>query len=172
VLNEVSPDAPLAFDTVRTTEGEPIAFAGGSAWAIPSGTENAGAACRWARAMTSVDAWRAAADARLAVREEEGKPFTGILTGNSVADEEIREMVTSGGEPWDSGVEAMYEANDNTVSMPANPADAEFEQAMQDAVNSVLNGEATPEEALAEAQETAQSALDEGWAKLEDRDEE
>lgn len=170
VLNEVSPDAPLAFDTVRTTEGEPIAFAGGSAWAIPSGTENAAAACRWARAMTSVDAWRAAADARLAVREEEGKPFTGILTGNTVADEEIREMVTSGGEPWDSGIEAMYEANDNTVSMPANPADAEFEQAMQDAVNSVLNGEATPEEALAKAQETAQSALDEGWAKLEERD--
>lgn len=171
VLNEVSPDAPMAFDTVRTTEGEPIAFAGGSAWAIPSGTENAAAACRWARAMTSVEAWQAAADARLAVREEEGKPFTGILTGNSVADEEIRAMVTSGGEPWDSGVEAMYEANDHTVSLPANPADAEFEQAMQDAVNSVLNGEATPEEALADAQETAQKALDEGWENLESRDE-
>ena len=77
VLNEVSPDAPMAFDTVRTTSGEPIAFAGGSAWAIPSGTENAAAACRWAKAMTSVDAWRAAAEARLAAREEEGKPFTG-----------------------------------------------------------------------------------------------
>jgi multiple sugar transport system substrate-binding protein len=167
VLNEVSPDAPMAFDTVRTTEGEPIAFAGGSAWAIPSGTENAAAACRWARAMTSVEAWQAAADARLAVREEEGKPFTGILTGNSVADEEIQAMVTSGGEPWDSGVAAMYEANDHTVSLPANPADAEFEQAMQDAVNSVLDGEAAPEEALAEAQETAQQALDEGWENLE-----
>ena len=169
VLNEVSPDAPMAFDTVRTTSGEPIAFAGGSAWAIPSGTENAAAACRWAKAMTSVEAWRAAAEARLAVREEEGKPFTGILTGNSVADEEIRGMVTSGGEPWDAGIEAMYEANDHTVSLPANPADAEFEQAMQDAVNSVLNGEATPEEALAEAQETAQKALDEGWQTLEER---
>jgi multiple sugar transport system substrate-binding protein len=171
VLNEVSPDAPMAFDTVRTTDGEPIAFAGGSAWAIPSGTENAAAACRWARVMTSMDAWQAAAEARLAVREEEGKPFTGILTGNSVADEEIRGMVTSGGEPWDSGVEAMYEANDHTFSLPANPADAEFEQAMQDAVNSVLNGEATPEEALAEAQETAQQALDEGWENLESADE-
>jgi multiple sugar transport system substrate-binding protein len=42
---------------------------------------------------------------------------------------------------------------------------------MQDAVNSVLNGEATPEEALAEAQATAQEALDEGWEKLESRDE-
>ena len=171
VLNEVSPDAPLAFDTVRTTSGEPIAFAGGSAWAIPSGTENPAAACRWAKAMTSMDAWQAAADARLSLREDDGKPFTGILTGNTDADEAIREMVTSGGEPWDSGVEAMYEANDHAVSLPANPADAEFEQAMQDAVNSVLNGEATPEEALAEAQATAQEALDEGWEKLESRDE-
>jgi multiple sugar transport system substrate-binding protein len=169
VLNDVSPDAPMAFDTVRTTSGEPIAFTGGSAWAIPSGADNPEAACRWARVMTSTDAWRAAADARLSAREAEGKPFTGILTGNTVADEEIRGMVTSGGEPWDSGVAAMYEANDSGVAQPANPADAEFEDAMQSAVNKVLNGQATPEEALAEAQETAQEALDEAWAELEDQ---
>jgi multiple sugar transport system substrate-binding protein len=169
VLNDVSPDAPMAFDTVRTTSGEPIAFTGGSAWAIPSGADNAEAACRWARVMTSTDAWRAAADARLSEREAEGKPFTGILTGNTVADDEIQGMITSGGEPWDSGVAAMYEANANGVSQAANPADAEFEDAMQGAVNDVLNGEATPEEALAEAQETAQQALDEAWAELEDQ---
>ncbi|WP_350348034.1 extracellular solute-binding protein [Agromyces sp. G08B096] len=170
VLNDVSPDAPMAFDTVRGTDGEPIAFTGGSAWAIPSGGDNPEAACRWARAMTSTDAWRAAAEARLAARDAEGKPFTGILTGNQVADEEIQGMVTGGGEPWDSGVEAMYEANDHAVAMPANPADAEFEDAMQDAVNRVLNGQAEPEEALAEAQEKAQKALDDAWAELEDGD--
>ena len=168
VLNDVSPDAPMAFDTVRGTDGEPIAFATGSAWAIPSGSDNPEAACRWARAMTSMDAWRAAAEARLSAREDEGKPFTGILTGNETADEEIRGMVTSGGEPWDSAVAAMYDANDNAVSQPANPADAEFKDAMQDAVNKVLNGQATPEEALAEAQKTAQKALDEAWAEIED----
>jgi multiple sugar transport system substrate-binding protein len=168
VLNDVSPDAPMAFDTVRTTSGEPIAFTGGSAWAIPSGGDNPEAACRWARVMTSTDAWRAAADARLSAREAEGKPFTGILTGNTVADDEIEGMITSGGEPWDSGVAAMYEANDHGVAQPANPADAEFEDAMQNAVNKVLNGQATAEEALAEAQETAQKALDDAWAEIED----
>ena len=167
VLNEVSPDAPMAFDTVRTTDGEPIAYATGSAWAIPSGSDNPEAACRWARVMTSVDAWRAAADARLTLREEEGLPFTGILTGNTVADGEIEGMTTADEEPWSSGVEAMYEANANTFSLPANPADAEFEDAMFEAVNSVLNGEAEPADALAEAQETAQAALDDGWAELE-----
>ncbi|MDY0911107.1 extracellular solute-binding protein [Microbacterium sp. CFBP9034] len=168
VLNDVSPDAPLAFDTVRDTSGAPIAYASGSAWAIPSGTANPGAACRWARVMTSPEAWQTAAQARIDVRTEEGKPFTGILTGNAEADAAIQGMVTEGGEPWDTGIAKMYEANEATFSLPANPADAEFKSALQDAVNSVLNGQASPEEALAEAQQKAQTALDEGWAKLEE----
>ena len=167
VLNEVSPDAPMAFDTVRTTDGDPIAYATGSAWAIPSGSDNPEAACRWARAMTSVDAWRAAADARLSARNDAGLPFTGILTGNTVADEEIKGMTTADEEPWASGVAAMYDANDHTFSLPANPADAEFEDAMFEAVNSVLTSGADPAEALAKAQKTAQKALDDGWAELE-----
>ncbi|MDN3310376.1 extracellular solute-binding protein [Microbacterium oryzae] len=168
VLNDVSPDAPLEFDTVRDHDGEPIAYASGSAWAIPSGAENPQAACRWARAMTSLDAWLAAAQARLDLREEEGKPFTGILTGNAEADEQIHDMTTSGGEPWDSGIAAVYEANEHTFSLPANPADAEFEAAMNDAINDVLSGDAEAADALAQAQETAQQALDDAWATVEE----
>ena len=170
VLNDVSPDAPLTFDTVRDLSGQPLAYASGSAWAIPSGSDNPQAACRWARVMTSVDAWKAAAQARVELREQEGKPFTGILTGNADADTEIQGMVTSGGEPWDTAVSKMYEANDHTFSLPANPADAEFKAALQDAVNSVLNGKAEPADALAKAQDTAQQALDDAWAKLESDD--
>ena len=67
-----------------------------------------------------------------------------MLTGNAEADEIIQGMVTSGGEPWDTAVAKMYEANDSTFALPANPADAEFKTALQDAVNSVLNGQASP----------------------------
>jgi multiple sugar transport system substrate-binding protein len=169
VLSDVSPDAPMAFDTVRDRSGETLAYASGSSWAIPSGSENPEAACRWARAMTEVSSWEAAAQARADARAAEGKPFTGILTGNTDADEAIQAMVTSGGEPWDSAVAAIYEANEHTFSMPANPADAEFESAMQDAVNSVLNGQAEPADALADAQQNAQEALDEAWAEIEER---
>ncbi len=167
VLNDVSPDAPMAFDTVHDRSGQTIAYASGSAWAIPSGSKNPQAACRWARVMTSLDAWEAAAQARIDGREKDGKPFTGILTGNAKADQAIQDMVTPGGEPWDTAVQKMYEANDNTFSLPANPADAEFKTAVQDAVNSVLNGQASPEDALAKAQQTAQQALDDAWAKLD-----
>lgn len=167
VLNDVSPDAPLAFDTVRDRQGTPLAYASGSAWAIPVGSGNPEAACRWARVMTSTDAWTAAAEARIAARDADGKPFTGLLTGNAAADEAIRGMVTDGGEPWDAAVDAMYEANDHAFSLPANPADAEFTTAVQDAVNSVLNGQAEPADALARAQQSAQSALDEAWDRVE-----
>jgi len=169
VLNDVSPDADLAFDTFRGLDGEPLAWASGSAWAIPKGSPQAEAACRMAKTMTETDSWVAAAEARVAEREKSGGLFTGILTGNNKADDAVREMIKpSGEEKWDSAVTAMYEANDHTFAMPANPAGEEFEAAWQDAVNRVLNGQQEPEVALKQAQEEAQAALDEAWAKFDD----
>nr|WP_240646059.1 ABC transporter substrate-binding protein [Georgenia sp. SYP-B2076] len=165
VLNDVSPDAPMVFDTVRDRQGQPLALAGGSAWAIPADTDNPAAACRWARVMTEVDTWLAAADARKSARDAEGKPFTGLLTGSAAADEAVRALVEPSGSPvWDAAVAAMYEANEGAVALPANPADAEFKTAWEDAVNRVLGGEAEPKASLDQAQEEAQSALDEAWA--------
>jgi multiple sugar transport system substrate-binding protein len=170
VLNDVSPDATITFDTVRDTQDQPMAFAGGSAWAIPAGSDNPAAACRFARTMTEVDAWMAAAQARIDIRAEEGKPFTGILTGNEVADEKVHALVEStGSAQWDSAIEAMYEANENTFAMPPNPADAEFKTIWQDAVNRVLNGQDTASDALADANTKAQEALDKAWADIEDK---
>jgi multiple sugar transport system substrate-binding protein len=169
VLNDVSPDAPMAFDTFRTTEGEPLAFASGSAWAIPKGSPNPEAACRYAATMTETDSWIKAAEARQKLREEEGGLFTGLLTGNVEADEQIRGMIEpSGDAKWDTAVEKMNEANENTFAMPANPAGEEFEAAWQDAVNRVLNGQQEPQEAMAQAQEEAQQALDEAWAEWDE----
>lgn len=167
VLNDVSPDAPMAFDTVRTPEGEPIAFAGGQAWAVPAGGENGTAACRYATTMTAVDSWVAAAEERKSAREDEGGVFTGVLTGNTVADEEIRGLLGDAEDPWQQGIDAMYEANEAAVSMPANPADAEFTRIWTDAINDVLAGGTEPADALAGAQEEAQAALDEAWAEVD-----
>lgn len=166
VLNDVSPDAPMAFDTFMSTEGEPLAFASGSAWAIPKGSKNPEAACRFAKVMTQTESWVKAAEERVSMREKEGGTFTGVLTGNVEADEQIREMVKpSGDEKWDRAVEATYEANDHTFSLPANPAGEEFEAAWQDAVNRVLNGQQEPQAAMEQAQQEAQKALDDAWAE-------
>jgi multiple sugar transport system substrate-binding protein len=71
----------------------------------------------------------------------------------------------SGDQKWDQAIQATYEANDHTFSMPATPAGQEFESAWQDGVNRVLNGQQSPEEAMKQAQSEAQQALDEGWKK-------
>ncbi|MBT0994506.1 extracellular solute-binding protein [Cellulomonas sp. DKR-3] len=169
VLNEVSPDAPMAFDAFRTPAGDPLAYATGSAWAIPAGSGNPAAACRFAAVMTQQDSWLASARARAEAREADGLAFTGILTGNEKADQQIRdELVDVTDEPWASGVEAMYEANDHTFTLPANPADSEFKAAWQDAVNRVLNGQQDAAAAMAQAQEEAQAALDKAWARWDD----
>jgi multiple sugar transport system substrate-binding protein len=170
VLNDVSPDAPMAFDTVRDLQGEPIAWASGSAWAIPKGSPDPEAACRMARVMTETDSWMAAAEERASMRKEDGGLFTGILTANEDADEQIREMApTDGDSAWSQAVAAMYEANDHTFAMPANPAGDEFEQAWQDEVNKVLTGDKEPADALADAQQAAQDALDEAWATWDEK---
>lgn len=170
VLNEVSPDAPLTFDTFRTREDEPIAYASGNAWAVPKGSDNPEAACRFAKTMTMTESWVKAAEERIALREKDGGLFTGLLTGNAEADEEIRAMVKpSGEEKWDTAVQSIYEANDNSFTMPANPAGDEFETAWQDAVNRVLNGQQSPQEAMARAQTEAQAVLDEAWANWDEQ---
>ena len=141
VLNDVSPDAPMAFDTVERPQGDTLAYASGSAWAIPSGSaEPRGGVPLGARDDRRSMRGRRPPNARLEAREEEGKPFTGILTGNAEADELIQGMVTSGGEPWDTAVAKMYEANDNTFVAARESCRRRVQAALQDAVNSVLNG--------------------------------
>lgn len=173
VLEDVSPDVRLQFDAFRDRQGDPIAFAGGSAWGVPVNARDPQLACRYAVTMTSVDAWIAAAKARISAGTKTHKQFTGLLTANRAADARIERMALdqaaeqgrSSDDQWVQAVRAIYTANDHAVSAPANPAAAEFAKAWQDGVNSVLNGQATPEQAMARAQEVAQQALDAAWAE-------
>ncbi|MFF2623712.1 extracellular solute-binding protein [Oerskovia jenensis] len=170
VLNDVTPEIPLAVVPFVSQEtGDPISMATGSAWAVPSKSGNPEAACRFIKVMTETDSWYAAAKARFDARTAEGKPFTGLLTGNDVADDRIREdfVKPSGDAKWDAAVEATYEANDHLFYSPANPADVAFKKAWQGAVNRAIGGEQEPAAALAQAQKEAQEALDAAWAKRE-----
>lgn len=174
ILNDVSPQAPMAFDTVKSTAGEPLSYGSGSAWAIPAAGKNPQAACRYIKTMTETPSWLAAAEARATQREKDNKPFTGLFTANQQADEQIKAKYVDSSDalksPWKEAVAASYEANDASFSLPANPADAEFKQAWLDAVNRVLNGKATAAESLETAQQEAQRALDKAWQSLEKAD--
>jgi len=166
VLANVSPDAPVAFKAFQDREGNPLSYATGSAWAIPKGAKNPEAACVFMKTVTSPEAWIRAAQKRAELRAESGAINTGVYTGNILADEKIFSDIVkpSGDEKFDNGVQVILSLQDNAFGIPANPAGAQFRQAWVDAVNRVINGEQTPQEALDQAQQEAQAALDEAWA--------
>lgn len=167
VLAEVSPKAPVVARPFQTREGEPTTFATGSAWAIPDGAKNPDAACAFIRSMTEQDAWVAAARARAEARSAEGLPYTGTYTGNEAADEVIFSEVwePTGDARIDEAVQTVLDVQGEAFSTPASPAAAEVEEAWTTAVNRVLNGQQGAAEALAEAQQVAQSALDEAASR-------
>lgn len=168
VLADVSPDAPIAFLPFRDREGNPLSYSTGSAWAIPRGADNVDAACAFIKTVTSSDAWIRAAERRAELRAESGTLNTGVYPGNIPAEEAIFGEIVNVEDPvFAEGVDVILSLQENAFAVPANPAGSQFRQAWVDAVNRVINGEQAPQEALDQAQQEAQAALDEAWASQE-----
>ena len=162
VLAEASPDVDISVTPFKDRQGNPMTFATGSAWAIPKGAKNPTAACRFAKTMTEASTWVAAAKARSAARAKKNLPFTGLYSGNKVADEQVFGQVykPSGNAKFDDAVQTVLSVQDVAFATPPSPAGAEFQKAWQDAVNRVLAGQMEPAAAMERAQREAQAALD------------
>jgi multiple sugar transport system substrate-binding protein len=160
VLASSSPKVRITALQFRNLKGQPINYETGSAWAIPKGSKNPGAACTWARTMTSVSTWMAAARNRAALRKQSNQPYTGISTGNAIADADIyKQTYTSINPYFDEAVKKVLDVQRFSFGIPASPASAEFTQAWTDAVNRVLAGQQTPAQALNQAQKEAVNAI-------------
>jgi multiple sugar transport system substrate-binding protein len=147
-------------------QGQPLTYATGQAWAIPKGAKNPEAACEFAKTMTAADTWVAAAKARAEALRAEGGDYTGTYTGNQVADEKIFSEVY---QPVDDpqladAVQTILSLQDAAFALPPMAAGAEFKTAYTDAVTRVLEGRQSAQEAMAQAQQEAQAALDEAAA--------
>ncbi len=162
VMAENSPDAPVVARPFVTREGEPITLQDGNSWAITANSDNPDAACAYIASMVSTDAWVAAAEARQEERTAEGLPSTGVYTGNSEADEIIfGEIVDLAEFPqFQEMVDVTLEGQETAFGFPPSPAGQEFQDAVNDAVNRVISGDADVETALAEADQEAQAAID------------
>lgn len=162
VLADASPDAPLATRPFEDRNGDPVTFATGNAWAIPKGAKNPAAACAFVKTMTEKEAWVAAARATAEARAKDGKPYTGTYTGNRAADEVIFRDIwkPSGNKALDQAVRTVLAAQGSAFTTPASAASSEVKDAWFEAVNQVLAGKATPQQALGAAQQKAQAALD------------
>jgi multiple sugar transport system substrate-binding protein len=162
VLAENSPKVKLTVAPFQGVDGKPVDWITGNAWAIPAKSPNAEQSCKWIKTMTDSPSWVAAAKARAAARQKEGSPFGGIFTGNKKADEVIfRDVVKPSGNPaFDTALQTVVRTQEAGVAEPAMAAGEEFKAAWQDAVNRVLEGKQQPAQAMAQAQQQAQAALD------------
>jgi multiple sugar transport system substrate-binding protein len=162
VLASNTPDEKIDFAPFKDKSGNPISFSGGSTWAIPSSAKNKDAACAFMKEITLPDSWFAAAKVRADKRAADKKPFTGVYTGNKLADDKIfGQLVTeqTAGN-YLAGVKLVQETADVAFSLPPTGAAEQFQSIWQDAVNRVLNEGVSAQDALTQADEEAQSAID------------
>jgi multiple sugar transport system substrate-binding protein len=162
VFADNSPTERLTTKYFTNRRGGPITLFSGSGWAIPRGARDADLACKWMKAMTSVDAWTAVARNRLNARRRDNRAFTGLYTANTRADVKIFEDVyQSLGRPWyDDAVQKLVTASRYAFAVPASPGSAEVRQAYLDGINRALTGQQTAKQALDQAQREAQTAID------------
>ncbi|MFC7375867.1 ABC transporter substrate-binding protein [Brachybacterium sp. GCM10030268] len=158
VLTDFADAVELHAVPILGTDGTTIAFAGGSAFAVPTGAANPDAALAWALAVTSTDAWLKAGEAREAAVEEAGGINTGVFTGSPEADQQIREqfVAESGDADFDQAIGVYYDVLAEPRSTGPSPAGQQIQQALNDAVSAAMTGEKDVEQALADAQSTAQ----------------
>ncbi len=161
VLAGNSPDDEITVRPFVGQDGEVVTLADGNSWAIMANTENYDAACAFIAGMTHEEAWITAAETRAENRAAEGQPNTGVYSGNRAADEVIfGEIVDLSDYPqFEEAVQIVVDNQENAFGFPPSPAGEEFQQAVNDAVDRVINGEDI-ETALREADEEAQAAID------------
>ncbi|HEV2781141.1 MAG TPA: extracellular solute-binding protein [Actinophytocola sp.] len=156
-----SPDVDVTVLPFTDRSGTPVTTAGGQAWAIPKGAPHPEQACDFMVTMTATDTWVTAAKARRDALAKQNKPYSGTYTANRAADEKIFAEVYDGqsNKIIDAGVRVALSLQDKVFAWPANPAGAELLKVWESAVNRVLLGQQSPEQAMQQAQQEADTAI-------------
>lgn len=160
VLSNTKDKVSVAATPLKTADGKILGMAGGTALAIPKAAKNPSAACAWAVKVTSLDAWKAAGDARAQTVKTKNSINTGLFTGSPVADKAVRDahVVPSGNADFDQLIKTSYDALGNTFSFGGSAAGQSINDALNNAVAVTLSGEKQPDAALKDAQDTAMRA--------------
>ena len=161
VFSNNSPNADLVAKFFTNHKGGPITYFSGNAWVVPKGSKNKADACKYMKAVTSVNAWLIAAKKREAARKAQNSTFTGLYSANSVADAKTyNDVYQSFGHPqFDKAVQTLVHASKYGFELPANPGGQQFVDAYINAINRVLSGQQSAKAALNQAQKEAQTAI-------------
>ena len=164
----VAPD--LNFDVLPIrmrgsgADGQMVSFTGGNAWYITSGAKNPDAAWEFIKFLHSDETWLLGAKAVKEARIAEDRPYFPSLTGRKTADQiQIDEVYEPIGETFDKTVALLPEllSVSENREIAKSPVAGQLDDIMQnEGVEPALRGEVTVQEALDEANQSAQDAID------------
>ncbi|HEX8510077.1 MAG TPA: extracellular solute-binding protein [Propionibacteriaceae bacterium] len=163
VLTGTADEIKLSGVPFKAMDGQPLAVAGGTSFVIPTKSKNPAAACQWALALTSDEAWDKAAKARLdTIKKKPGSLFTGLFTGSITADKLIKDTYVkpTGNKGFDEAIAATYEVVTKGKSIGASPAGLQIQTELTNAAAAAMTGSKTPDQALKDAQTAALRAFD------------
>jgi len=162
VLSPYLDQVQLGAVPFKDKDGKPFSVTSGQAFVVPQGAKNPAAACAWALELTTLDAWKAAAEARSATLQKDGGLNTGLFTGSPEADQAIRSqyVVPTGNAGFDQVISTYYDVLGYGRTFGSSPAGQDIESELNNAVTATLLGDKSATEALADAQTAAQRAYD------------
>ncbi|QIG40052.1 extracellular solute-binding protein [Microbacterium sp. 4R-513] len=163
VLTPYAEKVQIGAVPLKTQDGDPFTVASGTSFVIPTSAKNPSAACAYALALTSKDAWEAAGKARDETTKADASRFginAGLFTGSPENDQSIREQYVKATDfpGFDQAINTYYDVTASGKSFGSSPAGQQIQTELQNAVTSALLGEKTAEEALKGAQEAATRA--------------
>lgn len=164
----VAPDMNFRLIPVRErgsgADGQITTYSGGNGWYITSGAKNPEAAWEYIKFMHTNETWRIGAEAVKALRQEQGNPYFPSLTGKTSVDKmQIEELYEPVSEAFDNAVEllpTLLEAS-TARELYRSPVGGQLEDIMlADAIKPALAGSASAQDALDNANQNAQDAID------------
>lgn len=168
-IASVAPDLNFVVMPVRERgsgpEGNMVSFVGGNSWYIPAGAKNPEAAWEYIKFMHTDETWMIGARAVKELREQEGtRPYIPSLTGSKTADQlQIEELYEPIAGPFDDAVQLFPEILEQSTNreIGKSPVAGQLDDIMTDeGVEPALRGEMSAQEALEQADQSAQDAID------------
>lgn len=166
IVARVAPD--LNFNVIpiqpNGVPGTAVSFSGGPSWCIPNGAKDAEAAWTFINFMDQTETWRTGATGVKNFQEQEGRPYIPSLTANREVDQlQIDEFYTPLGTQFDTAVQLWPQILEQSFIRPISksPAGNQLNDILlQDGVMPALRGEREPKDALENANQEAQDALE------------
>jgi multiple sugar transport system substrate-binding protein len=165
IIARVAPELNFRVYPILERGGDAmVSYSGGSAWCIPNGANDPEAAWTFIEFMDRLDTWRAGAAGVKEFQESQGRPYIPSLTGHIEADQmQIEEFYEPIAPQFDEAVRLWPQILEQSFIIPVSqtPVSSQLLDIMQqDGVMPALRGEKSPEQAMNDANQEAQEALE------------